>query len=185
MGFEAGQVVSPNTSGLFICTNISDECEGDITIGNPQTCTIENVLVEPPTPPTPQMASLTVNKTIFGCNNLLGSSGMDCSDLQNNDTRWISCDDLDDDPEFPPIFCGTALNKNSFDIEVVNASNNQQINQFEGSALGTTITNLQPGTYTVNEIEDPTGNSDNQLGDSQTSNSRCCRLRDFLMEEFS
>ena len=43
MGFEAGQVVSPNTSGLFICTNISDECEGDITIGNPQTCTIENV----------------------------------------------------------------------------------------------------------------------------------------------
>jgi hypothetical protein len=31
---------------LFICTNISDECEGDITIGNPQTCTIENVLVE-------------------------------------------------------------------------------------------------------------------------------------------
>ena len=46
MGFEAGQVVSPNTSGLFICTNISDECEGDIAIGNPQTCTIENVLVE-------------------------------------------------------------------------------------------------------------------------------------------
>ena len=31
---------------LFICTNFSDECEGDIEIGNPQTCTIENVLVE-------------------------------------------------------------------------------------------------------------------------------------------
>ena len=31
---------------MFICTNFSDECEGDITIGNPQTCTIENVLVE-------------------------------------------------------------------------------------------------------------------------------------------
>ena len=46
MGFEAGQVVSPDTSGLFICTNFSDECEGDITIGNPQTCTIENVIVE-------------------------------------------------------------------------------------------------------------------------------------------
>ena len=46
MGFEAGQVVSPDTSGLFICTNFSDECEGDITIGNPQTCTIENVLVK-------------------------------------------------------------------------------------------------------------------------------------------
>ena len=31
---------------MFICTNFSEECEGDITIGNPQTCTIENVLVE-------------------------------------------------------------------------------------------------------------------------------------------
>jgi VCBS repeat protein len=28
------------------CTNFSDECDGDIAIGNPQTCTIENVLVE-------------------------------------------------------------------------------------------------------------------------------------------
>ena len=46
MGYEAGQVVSPAISGLFICTNFSDECEGDITIGNPQTCTIENVLVK-------------------------------------------------------------------------------------------------------------------------------------------
>jgi hypothetical protein len=47
MGFEAGQVVSPDTSGnLFICTNFSDECDGDITIENPQSCTIENVLVE-------------------------------------------------------------------------------------------------------------------------------------------
>ena len=47
MGYEAGQVVSTGISGdLFICTNFSDECEGDITIGNPQTCTIENVLVE-------------------------------------------------------------------------------------------------------------------------------------------
>ena len=46
MGFEAGQVVSPDTSGLFICTNFSEQCEGNITIGNPQTCTIENVLVK-------------------------------------------------------------------------------------------------------------------------------------------
>ena len=48
LGYEAGQVVSAGISGdLFICTNFSDECEGDITIGNPQTCTIENVLIEP------------------------------------------------------------------------------------------------------------------------------------------
>ena len=47
MGFEAGRNVSSDISGnLFICTNLSDECEGDISIGDPQTCTIENVLVE-------------------------------------------------------------------------------------------------------------------------------------------
>jgi hypothetical protein len=44
--FEAGQVVSPDTSGLFICTNFSDECEGEITIGNQQICTIENELIK-------------------------------------------------------------------------------------------------------------------------------------------
>ena len=31
---------------MFICTNLYVECEGDITIGNPQTFTIENVLIE-------------------------------------------------------------------------------------------------------------------------------------------
>src|SRR5918993_4058699 len=43
MGFEAGSTLDED---LIICTNFSDECEGDITIGNPQTCTIENVLIE-------------------------------------------------------------------------------------------------------------------------------------------
>src|SRR5918994_900931 len=43
MGFEAGSTLDED---LFICTNFSDECEGDITIGNLQTCTIENVLIE-------------------------------------------------------------------------------------------------------------------------------------------
>ena len=43
MGFEAGADVGNN---LFICTNFSDECQGDIAIGNHQTCIIENVLVE-------------------------------------------------------------------------------------------------------------------------------------------
>jgi hypothetical protein len=47
MGFEAGRNVSSGISGnLFICTNFAEECEGDITIGDPKTCTIENVLVE-------------------------------------------------------------------------------------------------------------------------------------------
>ena len=47
MGYEAGRNVSSAISGnLFICTHFSDECEGDLTIGNQQTCTIENALVE-------------------------------------------------------------------------------------------------------------------------------------------
>ena len=42
MGYEASSSLGNN---LFICTNFSDECEGDIAIGTPQTCRIDNVLV--------------------------------------------------------------------------------------------------------------------------------------------
>ena len=42
-GFDAGSDLEAN---LFICTNFSEECDGDITLGNPQTCIIENVLIE-------------------------------------------------------------------------------------------------------------------------------------------
>ena len=58
MGFEAGRVATELGEDLFICTNFSVECEGDITIGNPQTCTIENVLVSTPT------ETLTVIKNV-------------------------------------------------------------------------------------------------------------------------
>ena len=43
MDFDSGSTLGDD---LFICTNFSEECEGDITIGNPQTCTIENILVQ-------------------------------------------------------------------------------------------------------------------------------------------
>ena len=59
MGFKAGSDLGDN---LFICTNFSDECEGDITIGDPQTCTIENVLVE--------QNFLDLAVTNFGSNNV-------------------------------------------------------------------------------------------------------------------
>jgi hypothetical protein len=49
MGFEAGMVVD-STSGLFICTDFSEDCEGEIAIGSPQTCRIDNVLVTTPPP---------------------------------------------------------------------------------------------------------------------------------------
>ncbi len=44
--FEAGRTVAGSTPNLFICTNFSDGCEGEIAIGNPQICTIENVLIQ-------------------------------------------------------------------------------------------------------------------------------------------
>ena len=59
MGFKAGSDLGDN---LLICTNFSDECEGDITIGDPQTCTIENVLVE--------QNFLDLAVTNFGSNNV-------------------------------------------------------------------------------------------------------------------
>ena len=42
MGYDAGSRFGDN---LFICTNFSDGCDGDITIGSPETCEITNVLV--------------------------------------------------------------------------------------------------------------------------------------------
>ena len=32
-------------NNLFICTNFSDGCEGDITVGSPETCEITNDIV--------------------------------------------------------------------------------------------------------------------------------------------
>jgi hypothetical protein len=44
MGYEAGSTLG---DGFFICTHFSDDgCEGNIAIGNPQTCTIDNALVK-------------------------------------------------------------------------------------------------------------------------------------------
>ena len=91
---------------------------------------------------------------------------MNCRSLLSNSSQCISCND----PRISnTIFC-RALNENSFDIEV-NASNNQQINQFEGSAAGTNITNLQPGTYRVNEIKHT--NNINQLGEDPLTEAFC------------
>ena len=162
MAFEAGSDLGNN---LFICTNFSEECSDVISAGESLSCIINNVLID--TSP----ASLTVNKTIFGCNMFPNSFSMDCRSL-NNSSQWISCNDP---PISNTIYC-IALNENSFDIEV-NASNNQQINQFDGSAAGTTITNLQPGTYRVNEIEYP--NNINQLGEDPGTETFSCVPRGF------
>jgi hypothetical protein len=112
-----------------------------------------NIVVLEEEPPVPQTASLTVNKEIYGCDLPLGPDPpfMSCSNLQDDSPEWIQCDDPDISDR---IFC-QRLTEDLFDIEVLDDQNNQ-IEQFEGSVEGTTIENLEPGTYTVNEIVNPT-----------------------------
>ena len=76
---------------------------------------------------------------------------MHCEDLQNNSSEWLNCNT---NPTISgTIFC-QSLPESIFDIEVLDDQNNQ-IQKFVGSEQGTTIQNLEPGTYTVNEIENP------------------------------
>ena len=97
----------------------------------------------------PTIASLTVKKQVFGCDNITGGPDftMDC-DFQNNSEEWLDCNNsaISD-----TIFC-QSLPESIFDIEVLD-DQNSQIQQFEGSEQGTTIQNLEPGTYTVNEVK--------------------------------
>lgn len=81
---------------------------------------------------------------------------MQCQDLQNNSTQWILCDN----PAISDTLFCESLRENLFDIEVLDDQNNQ-IAQFEGSAQGMTLDNLESSTYRVNEIEAANGN--NQL----------------------
>ena len=46
MGLDAGRSASDIGQNLVTCTNFSDECDGNIILGNPQTCTIDNVIVQ-------------------------------------------------------------------------------------------------------------------------------------------
>lgn len=98
---------------------------------------------------------------------------MNCEELQNDSLDWLSCDD-------PTIsttsFCQN-LQENFFDIEVLDEQDNK-IQQFQGSQQGTTIQNLEPGTYTVNEIVYPIPPPNpltlNQLSEGDEYNERIC-----------
>ncbi|HJT85417.1 MAG TPA: hypothetical protein VJ697_13135, partial [Nitrososphaeraceae archaeon] len=121
----------------------------------------EIILPEPPTPPTPPepptptTASLTINKEIFGCNNIITSPftpprmncfrGPDGSD----EFPWINCDSPSSFSN--PVFC-ERLPENLFDIRVLGPQNNL-IYEDVAPENGITFDNLQPGTYTVEEIK--------------------------------
>jgi hypothetical protein len=119
----------------------------------------------------PESSSLTVNKEIYGCDNVSGRDQtfgqiMNCQNLQNDSPAWISCDD----PTISDTRACQLLPGDYFDINVLDDQNNQRA-QFQGSAEGTTIENLEPGTYTINEIE-YTGNL-NQLGEDPVIDQLC------------
>ena len=93
---------------------------------------------------------------------------MDCGDLDNNSPDWLSCDDnLISNTDF----CKD-LQENFFDIQVLDGQDNQ-IQEFQGSQEGTTIKNLEPGTYKVNEIKHPRSDALDQLQEDVDSQSRC------------
>ena len=116
-----------------------------------------------------ETASLTVKKEIFGCvddnpNDFI----MVCEELENDSTDWIPCTD--------PAISGTRncqdLPANLFDIEVRD-NQNTLIRQFDGSLDGTTIQNLQPGTYKVNEIKHPSISGTDQLRENPAAEEAC------------
>jgi hypothetical protein len=169
LGFDGGQPlpppVPPGFGNIVICTNFSEDCSGNIGVGESLSCTIDNVVID-------TTATLTVKKQVFGCDNIIpGQFGvMDCTGLQNNSSApWLDCNTNANISN--SIFC-KSVPENIFDIEVLD-DQNSQIQQFEGSEQGTTIPNLQPGTYTVNEIEQSELNFVNQLADDPSTNIIC------------
>ena len=94
-------------------------------------------------------ASLTVKKQIFGCADIPEPTSMACI-LENNSTQWLDCNNSSISGT---IFC-LSLPPSIFDIEVLD-DQDTQIQEFEGSIEGTSVQNLEPGTYTVNEIIHP------------------------------
>ena len=129
-----------------------------------------------PIPPEPPITSLTVNKEIFGCDNIRQGADprMDCL-MQNNSPDWLPCIDS---AISNTVFC-QRLPASLFDIEVLD-DQNIQIQEFEGSTEGTTIQNLEPGTYTVNETKVQNGlanpNTANQLVENVAVQQGCIGL---------
>ena len=83
-GFDNGFLLNEN---IIICTEFEDECSGIVEKGELKECTVENYVVDAPT-------KLTVNKEIYGCDNIEGDFFMDCRILENNNASWMLCDDL-------------------------------------------------------------------------------------------
>ena len=120
---------------------------------------------------------MTVKKEVFGCENILPpvppvilSTFMNCiqGPEGSDEFPWINCDSPSMGME---DFC-EGLPENLFDIQVLSPQNNPQIPPFVAPEDGMTFNNLQPGTYTVEEIKYPPG-SVNQLNEAVNFDNLC------------
>ena len=157
-GFDSAIFEMVDGLPVGLCVLFEGDCSGFVHDGELKECTVKNYLVNVGT------AKLTVNKEIYGCENVSTEpNNMNCS-FDNGDPDWILCDDLQN-PD-ASIFCDPLL-ESDFDIQVFD-SNNIIIDppgQFEGSTEGEMIMNLEPGLYNIEEIENPRTNplTTNQL----------------------
>ena len=91
---------------------------------------------------------------------------MECEDLQNDSPEWLNCNGNNNNVDVK--FLCDPLAESLFDIKVVDNQNNPVRLPFEGSEQGTTIENLEPGKYTVNEIK--SSSNINELGEDSRQN---------------
>ena len=171
-GFDKGFLLNENT---VICTEFEGECSGIVEKGELKECTVENYIVgiingESTT------TKLTVNKEIYGCDNIEGEAEIDCQTLENDNAGWILCDDLVNSVQGAATFCNP-LQEDEFDIEVSDGDNTliAPPGQFEGSTEGIMIMDLEPGTYNINEITHTNGNI-NQFGEDNITANDCMNL---------
>jgi hypothetical protein len=177
--FLGGEVAATVTDGESNTNSFANNESNDgseindfrfICINNNNNTVIQEEEPIPPTPPTPPTtASLTVKKQVFGCDNIITIPPviqMNCRGFLNSTVTWIDCNN---NSISNPIFCNS-LPEKLFDIEVLDDQNNQ-IQQFKGSEQGTTIQNLDPGTYTVNEMKNFTDIND--LGENALAEQDC------------
>ncbi|MGD1837604.1 MAG: hypothetical protein ACPKPY_06050 [Nitrososphaeraceae archaeon] len=154
---------------IGICVLFEGECSGFIQDGELKECTVKNYVVAIEEEET-TTAKLTVNKEIYVCGEVVDGE-LNCSDLDSMSDDWTLCSDIVFDPNLDE-FCNS-IQEQDFDIKVSD-NNNILIDppgQFVGTINGTMITDLEPGTYNIEEIVHD--NSNNQLGEEQFISQLC------------
>jgi hypothetical protein len=123
LGFDGGQQTAQ--ASIFICTNFSEDCDGDISAGQNLSCNITNTVIDTNVTP-PQTATLNVTKLVT------------CAD--ENLTTGVSCAQL-----------LSAITEDQFNIFV---TDNNSLPPFSGSETGTVVT-LDATSYQVAETPTP------------------------------